>query len=441
MKKALTAINHPVINEYFRKNCPGFLIEYDDIQYQEGLLEILRKDLPDVLVLNEQLPGRFERKVLIEKIRDIDKYFKILIIVAKEDREFSNFLYAKGVFDVFVNDQAEITDLIEAINRQDRVIVKVKKEIPKEVHEELQTLKKMLSEKPKVIERKIIVEPPPKVQRQEIIAVAGAGAVGKSDLLVQLSVALAQKSKAKILNIDLNTEFPALDQFFGIPKEPPAIDYIIGNEKNSCLNYMVDNIDKGRFDSNIFDELVVKHKKIDNLHILTGNYSLYVCQHVLNNGYYKVILDKAKTLYDFIFIDTSGSIFLDSTQFAVTNAIKIFFVVEGTYANLRKSLSILNLYTNTWDVKKDKIEVVVNKYHDHSLDKEVIEEILAGYKVCQYIRYDSRHDYYLNLNIPMMLRPSKRDEEQYLKILENFNFVRKRTLVEKLFNKGEGAKC
>ncbi len=455
----MTAINHPVINEFLKNNCPNYEVVCEDIQCQEGLLEILKKGIPDVLVLNEQLSGPFDKKKLIDKIRQIDKYFRIIIIVSKQDEEFNNYLTAKGVFDVLVNEQAEMADLIDAIDREAKVVVKVKKEIPKEVREELQTLKTLLSQKPKVIEKKIILEAPPKIQRQEVIAITGAGSVGKSSMVTQLAVTLAKKSKARILVVDLNTEFPSLDQYFGIPKEPQTVDYLIGSDKNTCLNYMVDNIDKGRFDNNVFDELVIKYKHLDNLHILTGNYSFYICQNVLNPDYYRTILEKAKALYDFIFIDTSSNLFLDSTQFAVTHATKIFFLVEGTYASLRKSLSMLDLFTSTWDVRKEAIKIIVSKHNEHSLDREVIKEVMGSYNICQFIRQDTRHDFYLNKNIPMVLKSLKKDQAQYLKILEDFNYIKRRSIFEKLFktklqkieekeikqfensNRKEGAKC
>jgi MinD-like ATPase involved in chromosome partitioning or flagellar assembly/DNA-binding NarL/FixJ family response regulator len=434
MKEVITAVNHPILNQYLKDNHLEFNVEYYDFQHQEKLFESLKRSIPDVLILNESLPGSLDKYALIEKIRQIDTSFRIIMIVSKKDKEFDSFLSAKGIFDILLNDQAEIIDLVDAIKRENKVKCNTKKEISKEARKEIKTLKKLLNEKPKIIEKQIIMESPPKIQRQQIIVAAGAGSVGKSDFTTQLSVTLARKSQAKILVIDLNTEFPSLDQFFDIPKEPPSVDYFIGNDKTSCLNYMIDNIDKGRLDSSIFDELVIKHKSLDNLHILTGNYSLYLCQNVLNSNYYKVILDKAKSMYDFIFIDTSSNIFLDATQFAATNASNIFFLVEGTYTNLRKSVQVLDLYVKTWDIPKDRIHIVVNKFSDHSLDKSVIKEILADYEYCKEIKYNSHHDLFLNKNIPLSLNASDKDLEPYLKILKGFNFIEKENLFKRLFS-------
>ena len=435
MKKVITAVNHSVLNEYFRKNCPDFLIEREDVKSQKELMELIKIDIPDVLVLSDELPGKHDKKALIEKIRKIDKYFKIVIIVSFIDQDYKYFLNSKGIFDILVNDNAQISDLVEAVENEGRVVVKIEKEIPKEVKEEIQTLKKLLSEKPKVIEKHVIIEKAPKTQRQEVIAFAGPGGVGKSDMLVQLATLIARISQAKILCIDLNTEFPTLDCFFGISRQPEGIDYFIGSGKDASLNYMIDSIDKERFDSNVFEEMVVKHQKFANLDVLTGNYCLYDCQNTLNNRYYKIILNKAKELYDFIFIDTSSNIFLDSTQFAVTNATRVFFITEPTLTSIRKTKSMLELFVKVWDVAKMKIQILINKVNKQSLDKDFVKELLADFEVCRFIDYNQKHDYCLNNGVPFVIKAVEKETEDFRKIAESFNFVEKRSFLNKLFSR------
>jgi len=435
LKKVVTAVNHSVLNEYFRKNCPDFLVEKDDIGSQEELLELIKTDVPDVLVLNDELPGKFDRRILVEKIRRIDKFFKIVIIVSSLDQGYKYFLNGKGIFDILVNDNAQISDLVEVVENEGRVVVKVEKEIPKEIKEEIQTLKKLLSEKPKIIEKHVIIEKTPKTQRQEIIALAGPGGAGKSNLLVQIAALLAKMSQARILCIDLNTEFPSLDCFFGISRQPEGIDYFIDNGKDSSLNYIVDSIDKERFDSNVFEELVIKHKGLPNLDILTGNYSLYDCQNTLNSGYYKIILDKAKELYDFIFIDTSSNIFLDSTQFAVTNATRVLFVTEANIVSIKKANSMLNLFVNIWDVSKKKIQIVINKVDKYSLEREIVKELLVQFEICRFIDYNAKHNYCLNSGVPFVTKAIEKEIDSYRKIIEDFNFIEKRRFLDRLFAK------
>ena len=427
-KKIITAIGHPGINGSLRE-MPDFEVEYEDILYQEGLLEILKASLPDVLLLSELLPGGYDKKGIIEKIREIDGYFKVIIILEREDVEFRNFLISKGIFDIFVDNQAEMDDLVECINQDPKVIVRIKQEIPKETREEMENLKRLLLEKPAVIREEVVI---PQIQRQEVIAVCGPGSAGKSCFVTQLAVLLTQRSKAKILVMDFDTVHPSLDQYLGVPKSPPNVDYSIGGGRCSGLNYMIDAIDKNKLESSVFDELVARPRGMETLHVLTGNDSLYVCQDVLNSDYYRVILEKAKELYDIILIDTSSNIFVDSTQFAAVNASRIFLLAEGTYLSLKRTMLLLEMYVKEWNVRKEKIRVVINKYNSYSLDKAVVGELLGDYSICGYIRQDSRYDLYLNKNVPMMKKALRRDREPFLRILEEFSLVPRRRWFERI---------
>lgn len=433
MKRIFTAIGHPIINDFLRKNCPDLIVERDDIESQEELFKILHETVPDVLILREDLSGKDNRKALIEKIRKTNNFLKVIIIVSEIEDSFRDFLYSKGIHDILINHQTGMAELIDAIDSQTKLIVKTQKVIPKEMGQEIQTLKKLLNEKPKVIEKHIYIENPTRTQKQEIIAFSGTSGSGKSSLLVQLATLLSQKAEANIICLDLNTEFPALDQFFGVPRQPETVTHFIGKDKNSSLNYMIDSIDKGTFDNMIFEELSLTPKKLENVKVVTGNYSLYDCQHTLNTEYYSKILDKAKELFDFMFVDTSSNLFVDSTRFVLKNATTIMFTTEATYLGLRKTRTMLDLFVASWDVSPSKIKIVINRIDENSLDNEAIKEILKEFEVVGFINYNTKHQLCLNKNTPMVLHASKREKNQYLRLLEGINFVEKRSLSEKLF--------
>lgn len=431
-KTIVTAIGNPNINNILKEKYPNDNVK-TDIMYQEALLEIVACDIPNVLILNDKLPGGLDRKKLVEKLRNIDRHFKIIVVTEDNEEEYKNYLISKGIFDILINDKSEIEDLIKCIDNNSQTFF-IKDEVNKELKEEIKTLKQLLLEKPTVVTQNYLI---PQVQKQEIICVCGASSCGKSDIVTQISIVLAKKSKAKILVMDLDTEHPSLDQYFGIPIAPTKIQYNLGADKNSSINYMIDAIDKNKFDSELFEQAVVKHKNYDNLDILTGNYSLFVCQNILNDKYYEKILNKAREIYDFIIIDTSSNIFLDSTHFAVTAATKVFFVVEPTYMSLRRSIGILNNIFKKWDVLKEKIQVIVNKCGSFSLDKNLVQEMLGGYNTLGYIKYDERHQLYLNKNTPMMARAFKKDELIYEDILAVLRYIPKLSLWERWFKPKE----
>ena len=69
-KKVVTATGSDVISNYLTKNKFEVIA---DIPYQEGLLEIIKKDFFDVLILSSKLPGEIDKYIFIEKIKEMTK--------------------------------------------------------------------------------------------------------------------------------------------------------------------------------------------------------------------------------------------------------------------------------------------------------------------------------------------------------------------------------
>ena len=69
----LTALKNPNINKKLKIET-DFNIVGNDIQYQEGILEMLQQNNKiDLIILSELLPGEIEFKELINKIKNINK--------------------------------------------------------------------------------------------------------------------------------------------------------------------------------------------------------------------------------------------------------------------------------------------------------------------------------------------------------------------------------
>ena len=180
-------------------------------------------------------------------------------------------------------------------------------------------------------------------------------------------------------------------------------------DKKCGLNYAVDLITKNRFDTNVLDELIISEKGVD---VLTGNTSLHYCQNVLKEEYYDKILTSAKEKYDFIIIDTSSNVFLDSTKWALQIATKILFVTENTYVCLKKSTQLLNVLINVWRIWKSKINLIVVRRENNGLEIELMQKIMDNIAVVGSIKNN--------------------DNIEYEKILSKINFVPKKSLGEKV---------
>ena len=194
---------------------------------------------------------------------------------------------------------------------------------------------------------------------------------------------------------------------------PQNVKIAIDENKKCGLNYAAELINKNRFDMNVFEELIIN---IGNVDVLTGNTSLHYCQNVLSENHYNAILECAKEKYDFIIIDTSSNIFLDSTKWALKQANRIMFVVENNYISMKKATQLMNVITDSWGVWKEKIEIIVNKETSKGIESEVIKKILNSYELIGKIKYDEENM-----------------EASYLKILETINYIPKVSILSRFF--------
>ena len=113
MKKVITAIGNENLNRKLNEE-KNLEIIGEDIQYKEGILEFLEKEKNiDFLILSELLPGQIDIKELIEKIKIINPYIQIILFLEKENKELENYLYAKGIYFIFYNNQINYFEIIK----------------------------------------------------------------------------------------------------------------------------------------------------------------------------------------------------------------------------------------------------------------------------------------------------------------------------------------
>jgi len=392
----------------------------EDIPYQEGILEYIAENPVDVLLLSDDLQGEEDKYFFVEKLLEIKKEIQVVMIFTEKDESYKKFLYKKGIYDVFVDGESTLEDLCSAITKESVANVQ-KLDLRQKVVKLEYELEK---EKKKAQNRNMEL----KIQRQQIITFAGIGSTGKSTILTQVATFLAKNSMAKVLVVDFDVIHSNIHQFFGVNREPEHPAYILPQDKNASLNYMMDAIDKKTFDSTLFEKYLVKSKQFSNLFLLTGNRSISISRSVLNQEYYKVILEKAKELFDFILIDVSGNIFVDAMQFAMVNSNKVFMVSEATYLSIERTYRFIKEFLPVWDIPESKIEVLINKYHKKSLDKNIINEIFKYISIAGYISFSEDYDDAANAGIPYVLQ----NEKEYVGMMQKFHFMPKENLLERL---------
>lgn len=398
MTKILTALGNPTVNNELKKY-EKYDVIADDLQYQEAVFDVLNYEEPDVIIISGLLQGQFEFDEFVFEVKKKNISARIIVIVDEIDSETKNLLISKGIFDIFYDDRITIQDILDSIDREEPIS-------RERILNEIATEKYVAFENEDDIESKICV-----MQKQEIIVVSGTNGSGKSTIAANLTKILSKKTNSKILLIDMDTLNGNIDEILNINKIPENVEILIDEDKKCGINYIADLISKNRFDANVLEELVINAGRFD---VVTGNTSLHSCQNILNEECYKKLIESAKEIYDFIIIDISSNIFLDSTKWSLQIANRILFVVEDSYICLKKATQMLYVFEELWAIWKGKIQLVINKETKKDLESETIERILD-----------------LNL-VGKISQNSQNDENQYENILRNINYIPKLTMGERV---------
>ena len=99
--KILTAMGNPELNMKMQEY-EEFEIISKDIQYKEGILEILEdKKEVDILILTNNILGELDFKELINKIIKIKNNLKIIVFLDKEDEKIEQYLNSKNIYKIY----------------------------------------------------------------------------------------------------------------------------------------------------------------------------------------------------------------------------------------------------------------------------------------------------------------------------------------------------
>ena len=270
MKKIITALAEPQLNNELKKE-KDFIVIGKDIQYQEGVIEILETEKEvDFLIISEALPGNEKIENLIEKIKQINNEVNIVIILENKKEELEKNLYSKNVYLILYN-KIEIKEIIKLIkNKKEDENEKIKKEI--------NDLKKIIIEqnsKNKQNKKQKIKEVKELNSQKEIICILGSGGVGKSIFTVNLAKSLIY-SKKKILIIDFDILNNSLHTILGVKKYSEKIskkikennlikDKIGLKELKIKINKRIDIIKKSNINIFIVEPNLLEIQKSKNI--------------------------------------------------------------------------------------------------------------------------------------------------------------------------------
>lgn len=412
MKKIITALAEPQLNNELKKE-KDFIVIGKDIQYQEGVIEILETEKEvDFLIISEALPGNEKIENLIEKIKQINNEVNIVIILENKKEELEKNLYSKNVYLILYN-KIEIKEIIKLIkNKKEDENEKIKKEI--------NDLKKIIIEqnsKNKQNKKQKIKEVKELNSQKEIICILGSGGVGKSIFTVNLAKSLIY-SKKKILIIDFDILNNSLHTILGVKKYSEKI-----SKKIKENNLIKDKI--------CLKELKIKiNKRID---LISGINLLFDSKYKIDNIQFNNLFNDVKKFYDVIIIDTSSECFFNYTKDIIKKSNINIFIVEPNLLEIQKSKNILKIYKEEWNIDNNKINILFNKFNKNSIDINILKIIFSEYNIIGKIDINNKYNLIINKNANKI---DKNIKKEYLKIIEEYLINRKKqNFIKKIKNK------
>lgn len=375
MINILTAILNENIN-YKLKEYEKINIKYDDIQYEEGLIEILENDSNiDILILNSIFYKNIISKNLMKLI---NKETTIILIKLKEEV----YEYKENVIQIENKNEDEIiNEIINIISNKFEVeINKVSsinylKEENEKIKNELEMLKKIIEQKKekKLFEKikdlkksKEIKEgniDKKSIKKGNIILFTGVPKTGKT--VISSVVAENLSKDNKVLLIDVNFKEKDLITLFNKKKFNEKEDENILIKINDNLDLLSDL------------DIVIKDFRTD----ISSKLDI-----LLNQLLYK---------YDYLIIDFNLENENFIFEYILNKADKIFILIEGDLLNLKESKKAFEKITNV--INKKTIQIIINKNNSRFIEKEVIENIL-NVKISMLIDYSNKFIKFINTN-------------------------------------------
>lgn len=407
MKTVITAIGNKILNEILKKEEEIEVIG-NDIQYQEGIFEILEKNNNiDFLILSEFIKGDLSIEKIVEKIKLINKDIKIIIILENKKEELENILIAKGIFKILYNNEIEINDFIKLIKK-----IENKNNENEELEREIKNLKKLIIENQKLNinlnnnkkiniikkDKNNKINENNKNNKKEIISISGPSGVGKSIISINLAKSMSYQ-KNKILIIDFDILNNSLHTILGVKKYPLKIE----NKLNNINNL------------NIEDLIIKINKKID---LISATNLLFNTKEKIDLIKIEKIINKLKEIYNTIIIDTSSECFFDFTKIIIKLSNKNIFVTETNILEIKKAKELLNIYINEWKIDKMKFNILFNKYDKNCIDINLLKELFCEFNIIGTLKYNAKYNKLINKNIKSNLI-NKKIRDEYLKINKN----------------------
>ena len=183
-------------------------------------------------------------------------------------------------------------------------------------------------------------------------------------------------------------------------------------EKNTDIG-MMKNVDKININEFNVDNFIIKvNKKIDLISITD---LLFYKERKVDIIKIEKIINKLKQKYNTIIVDTSSECFFDLTKEIINNSNKNIFVTETNLLEIKKAKQLLNIYINKWKIKKEKVNILFNKYDKECVNTKLLKFIFNEFNILGVLKYNSKYNKLINKNNKFNFY-DKRIRNEYIKI-------------------------
>ncbi len=349
------AVNNEYVFEKIKERYLDDVYEHE-ITYMEGVIEFLSNNKEyDIVITKDNLPGTLSREMYVKQLKLANEKCKIILLTENLDESYRRFLFANEVFSIIEGSNIDLQKIFECIEKEDKVVYK---------KNEIKNVSRVLP--------------------KHFIAVYGTSGSGKSYISSNLAKVISKDIGMKVAFLDMDLQNPASDIYNNL------------SGAGNILTSIIEDIDKGLDINDILDRRIYCLNESRDVAYITNNSSIYECQSKLNSYYYEKIYAAINNRYDSLIVDLPASPFIDIVQYTLSVASKVYFVVNPNYISIRQAMKYLELMTKLWQIPKNNIVIIVNKYQKNSLDKYQVESFFSDYKIIDWVEYSSNIEGYVN---------------------------------------------
>lgn len=403
MKNIITAIGNEDLNNILKKYNQVNVL-YKDIQYEEGINEILNtENNVDLLIISDDILLNKNIFEIVNEIILIKKEIEIIIIFSKK-LEIDNLYKIKNIKKIILKDDNYVLNILNLILENNEInYASLKKENSadnKEIN-----IKNIINNNISIINK--IKNKLKRKKINNVFTVLGCPGVGKTIFIGILAKIYAEKGQ-KVLLIDLDFKYKNLHILFRKKKYPKLVYKKLNNEEF---------INEFKLNESNLNKLKVKINK--NIDLISSADIIFDENYIINNERINNLFNILKEKYNIILIDTNSEEKLSIMQQVINNSNKIVYLIEDNLLQLSKAKQKLLDYIENYKIEKERINIICNKRQYLRKKNFILKIIFKKVKIIRYINYSKEYEKLINSNLKKEI--PKKIKKDYIYIIKELS--------------------